>query len=186
MKAAASEAVLFIFQLPIMRGLRTGVSMVINKGCELSRMLKKSPSSVLASLRSSTYRREPLGCRNHLRGFSARQDPCKGRTAHTKCGMYLLGPSLAAALLGTRRVSARQGWAGEKSGLFEHLAGLYPNFLNMRTAEWQACHNGFSVVCSATRRLLDSIRESGQARELFAFEQFQRGAAAGRDERHIL
>jgi hypothetical protein len=28
--------------------------------------------------------------------------------------------SLAAALLGTRRVSARQGWAGEKSGLFEH------------------------------------------------------------------
>ena len=27
MKAAASEAVLFIFQLPTMRGLRTGVSM---------------------------------------------------------------------------------------------------------------------------------------------------------------
>jgi hypothetical protein len=30
----------------------------------------------------------------------------------------------AAALLGTRRVSARQGWAGEKSGLFEHPAGV--------------------------------------------------------------
>jgi hypothetical protein len=29
----------------------------------------------------------------------------------------------AAALPGTRRVSARQGWAGEKSGLFEHAAG---------------------------------------------------------------
>jgi len=28
--------------------------------------------------------------------------------------------SLAAALLGARRVPARQGWAGEKSGLFEH------------------------------------------------------------------
>jgi hypothetical protein len=28
----------------------------------------------------------------------------------------------AAALLGIRRVSARQGWAGEKSGLFEHPA----------------------------------------------------------------
>jgi hypothetical protein len=28
MKAAASEAVLFIFQLPTMRGLRTGVSML--------------------------------------------------------------------------------------------------------------------------------------------------------------
>jgi len=26
----------------------------------------------------------------------------------------------AAALRGIRRVSARQGWAGEKSGLFEH------------------------------------------------------------------
>ena len=29
---------------------------------------------------------------------------------------------LAAALFGTRRVSARQGWAGEKAGLFEHPA----------------------------------------------------------------
>jgi len=37
--------------------------------------------------------------------------------------MYLLGPSLAAALLGTRRVSAREGRVGEKSGLFEHPAG---------------------------------------------------------------
>ena len=41
-------------------------------------------------------------------------------------------------------------------------------------------------VNSVTRRLHDPIREGGQARELFAFEQFQRGAAAGRDERHIL
>ncbi len=30
----------------------------------------------------------------------------------------------AAALLGTRRVLARQGWAGEKSGLFEQPAGV--------------------------------------------------------------
>jgi len=30
----------------------------------------------------------------------------------------------AAGLLGTRRVSARQGWAGEKSGLFEHPARI--------------------------------------------------------------
>ena len=37
--------------------------------------------------------------------------------------MYLLGPSLAAALLGLRRVSARQGWAGEKSSLFEQPEG---------------------------------------------------------------
>jgi hypothetical protein len=54
-------------------------------------MLKKTASGVLASFRSSTY---PRG--------------------------YASGPSLAAALLGIRRVSARQGWAGEKSGLFEH------------------------------------------------------------------
>jgi len=32
---------------------------------------------------------------------------------------------LAAALLGTRRVSARQGWAGEKAGLFEHPAEIF-------------------------------------------------------------
>jgi hypothetical protein len=30
---------------------------------------------------------------------------------------------LTAALLGTRRVSARQGWVGEKVSLFEHPAG---------------------------------------------------------------
>src|SRR5206468_11164007 len=36
-----------------------------------------------------------------------------------------LGASLAEALLGPRRVSARQGWAGEKSGLFEHPAGTH-------------------------------------------------------------
>src|SRR6266850_6470467 len=57
-----------------------------------------------------------------LRGFSVRQDPFQGRTAHTKCGMYLLGPSLAAALPAERRVLARRGWAGEKSELFEHPA----------------------------------------------------------------
>ena len=34
-----------------------------------------------------------------LRGFSVRQDPLQGRTAHTECGLYLLGPSLAVALL---------------------------------------------------------------------------------------
>ena len=32
-------------------------------------------------------------------GFSVRQDPLQGRTAHTKCGLYLLATSLAAAVL---------------------------------------------------------------------------------------
>jgi len=40
-----------------------------------------------------------LGGRKHWRGFSVRQDLLSGRTAHTKCGLYLLGSSLAAALL---------------------------------------------------------------------------------------
>ena len=34
-----------------------------------------------------------------------------------------LTSSLAAALLGRKRVLARWGWAGEKAGLFEHPAG---------------------------------------------------------------
>jgi len=71
-------------------------------------MLKQSASFVLASLRDSTYRPEPPGCRNHWRGFSVRQDPFWRRTAHTKCGLYLLASSLAAAAL---------------DGLFEHPAG---------------------------------------------------------------
>ncbi len=47
-------------------------------------------SGVLALLRGSTYRGEPLRHRNHWRGFSVHQDQFKGRTAHTKCGTYLL------------------------------------------------------------------------------------------------
>jgi hypothetical protein len=87
-------------------------------------MLKKSASGVLASLRGSTHRTEPLGCRNYWRGFSVRQDSFDGRTAHTKCGTYLLASSLAAALGGTKRVSARWGGRGKKSGLFEHPEAL--------------------------------------------------------------
>src|SRR6185503_11114778 len=42
---------------------------------------------------------ERLGGRKHSRGFSVRQDVLRGRTAHTKCGTYLLASSLAAAAL---------------------------------------------------------------------------------------
>jgi hypothetical protein len=34
-------------------------------------------------------------------------------------------------LLGTRRVPARQGWAGEKSGLFEH-PGLFEHQFHVK------------------------------------------------------
>lgn len=67
---------------------------------------------------------ECLGSRNHRRIFSVRQDPLQARTAHAKCGLCLLDPTLAAALLDGRRVSARRGRVGEKSGLFEQPAGV--------------------------------------------------------------
>jgi hypothetical protein len=57
-----------------------------------------------------------------LEGLSVRQELCEGRTGRTKCGVYLLTSSLAAALPVERRVSARRGWVGEKAGLFEHPA----------------------------------------------------------------
>jgi hypothetical protein len=57
--------------------------------------------------------------------------------------MYLLGPSLAAALLGTRRVSARQGWAGEKSELFEHPVRVVL-FFKAYTIEVLLRHSGLS------------------------------------------
>ena len=76
-------------------------------------MLKKSASFVLAALRGSTYR-------------SVR-----------------LASSLAAALIGTRRVSAHRGWAGEKSGLFEHPARCSPVVLDVRTSEVLAHQNSF-------------------------------------------
>jgi hypothetical protein len=66
------------------------------------------PCGVLASFRPSTLSRT-FGYRKHWRGFPVRQDSFSGRTAHTKCGMYLLRSSLAAALL---------------DDLFEHPAGL--------------------------------------------------------------
>ena len=62
----------------------------------------------------------------HQRGLSVRQDSLQGRTAHTKCGLYLLEPSLAAALPGTRRVLARQGWEGEKVAFLSILQEYPP------------------------------------------------------------
>jgi hypothetical protein len=79
-------------------------------------MLKKSASFVLASLGGSTYR-------------SVR-----------------LASWLAAALLGTRRVSARQGWAGEKSGLFEHPAWYSLLRQDVQTSEVLVCPHSCSAA----------------------------------------
>jgi len=83
-------------------------------------MLKKPASIVLATFRGSAHRDELHGYRSYRRGFSVRQNLFKRGTAHTKYGLYLLASSLPPALLGARRDSVRQGWGGEKSGLFEH------------------------------------------------------------------
>ena len=80
-----------------------------------NRMLKKPASFVLASFRPSTGTRPPhhSAARTDLVLLIRRTVPPRG---------YASGPSLAAAALGIRRVSARLGWAGEKSGHFEHPA----------------------------------------------------------------
>jgi hypothetical protein len=82
-----------------------------------------------------------------LKGFFRSPRPMQGRTAHTKCGMYLLASSLAAALLGQRRVSARRGWAGEKDGLFEHPAYCTPVIQDLQTSEIPACSQYCFPAC---------------------------------------
>ena len=69
-------------------------------------MLKNSASFVLGSSKSSTY---PF-----------REKSCSDSSGLGGWKCYASGYDSPAALLGTRRVLARQGWAGEKSGLFEH------------------------------------------------------------------
>ena len=73
-------------------------------------MLKKSVSCVLASLRGSTLSRS-VSEAGTLEGLFRSPRPIIGASGYTytKCGTYLLASSLAAALLGTRRVLARQG-----------------------------------------------------------------------------
>jgi hypothetical protein len=100
-------------------------------------MLKKSASSVLASLRASEV----------LEGIFRSPRSILWANGHTKCGWYLLASSLAAALLGTRRVSARQGWAGEKSGLFEHPETILPSTPFERFEQHFMHKSSFSADC---------------------------------------
>ena len=65
--------------------------------------------------------------------------PYSSHRAHQR---VRLGPSLAAALPAERRILARRGWVGEKSGFFEHPAGVLFTWLglcrpsNFCFAEW--------------------------------------------------
>jgi len=73
----------------------------------------------------------------------------------------------AAALLGTRRVSARRGWAGEKAGLFDHPARHSPTVLEMEKFEVTSCHNSFSVdskrLVSCQPQLLENFLSGSQS-----------------------
>jgi hypothetical protein len=51
-----------------------------------------------------------------------------------------------AALLGTRRVLARWGWAGEKADLFEHPAGRIPVMQNVQIDQIPACLQNISIA----------------------------------------
>jgi hypothetical protein len=82
---------------------------------------------------------EILGGEKCWRGFSVRQDPLYGRTAPRSAVGTSSGFDSPAALLGRRRVSARQGWAGEKSGLFEHPANHSFTF-TLRTTQQRVAH----------------------------------------------
>jgi hypothetical protein len=62
--------------------------------------------------------------------------------------MLRLAFSLVAALPGTRRVSARRGWAGETSGLFEYPARCFPIVLDVRAIVFPPCHNSFPTSFS--------------------------------------
>jgi hypothetical protein len=64
-----------------------------------SKMLKKPASSDLVSFRPSTYQMRFSEVGSTGGAFPFAKDPFEGRTAHTKCGLYLLDASLAAALL---------------------------------------------------------------------------------------
>jgi hypothetical protein len=100
------------------------------------------PCGVLASFKPSTLSRIFSDVGNTGGGLPFAKIHSRGERPS-----YLLGPPLAAALLGTRRVPARQGWAGEKSGLFEHPAESWPVVPDMRTIEIQAGLYRFSSTC---------------------------------------
>ena len=63
-----------------------------------NRMLKKSASGVLSSLRDSTLKRT-FRRSETLAGLIRSPRSILGVNGHTKCGTYLLASSLAAALL---------------------------------------------------------------------------------------
>jgi hypothetical protein len=58
-----------------------------------------------------------------------------------------LASSLAATLPAERRVLARRGWAGEKSGFFEHPVWCSPVIPDVQISEIPACSQSFFAAC---------------------------------------
>jgi len=111
-----------------------------------SRMLKKSASFVLASFRPSTYWKDSWRSewlKEFLRSprfILGANGPHEVRyvppRAFTRCGLAWAG-----------RVSARRGWAGEKSGLFEHPAGVFSCCATRTDHRNSSVPKYFSAVC---------------------------------------
>jgi len=97
-----------------------------------NRMLKKSASGVLASLRGSTLRSTPR-IFGTLKGFFRLPRSIGRANGSTKCGPYLLASSLAAALL---------------EGHFEHPATMLISAPSVR------CHWRFTYKNEFSRILL--------------------------------
>ena len=90
-----------------------------------NRMLKKSLFSP-AHLRRAETRLSPgvvLGS-SKSSAYPIREKSCYDSSGLGGWKCYASDFDSPAALFGTRRVSARQGWVGKKSGLFEHPAWL--------------------------------------------------------------
>src|SRR5207244_5775013 len=95
------------------------------------------------------------------------------------------------AVKGGARTTSALGDAGTRSRRSRMRAAASEAVLFIfQLPMMRGLRTGLSVaiggVLSATMRLRGSIREGGQARELFAFEHFQDGGGAGRHERHII
>ncbi len=101
-------------------------------------MLKNPASGVLCSQESSTGTRPP-----HHSAARTNVVLLIRRTMRPEGTLPVLAP--LAALFAERRVSVRRGWAGEKSGLFEH-----PDDDISRTAS----PNGVSHINRVSRSLL--------------------------------
>jgi hypothetical protein len=108
-------------------------------------MLKKTASGVLASLRGSTLKKSFRRSETLVELLRSPRSII-WVNGHTKCGLYLLASSLGAALPGTRRVSARQGWADEKFGHFEHPETFYISVTEGKFRRCFVCQLSFSAI----------------------------------------